>query len=58
MKKLLLGLGSIAAIAAPIAAVVSCGDDKPNSTPKTPEQKLLQQMVVKLLLQQLKPVEL
>ncbi|MCK5807057.1 MAG: hypothetical protein KAG91_01525 [Mycoplasmataceae bacterium] len=27
MKKLLLGLGSIAAVAAPIAAVVSCGDD-------------------------------
>ena len=27
MKKLLLGLGSVAAIAAPIAAVVSCGDD-------------------------------
>ena len=26
MKKLLLGLGSIAAVAAPIAAVVSCGD--------------------------------
>ena len=32
MKKLLLGLGSIAAIAAPIAAVVSCGDEK---TPPT-----------------------
>ena len=27
MKKLLLGLGSIAAVAAPIAAVVSCGDE-------------------------------
>lgn len=27
MKKLLLGLGSIASVIAPIAAVVSCGDD-------------------------------
>ena len=27
MKKLLLGLGSIAAVIAPVAAVISCGDD-------------------------------
>ncbi|MCK5807056.1 MAG: hypothetical protein KAG91_01520 [Mycoplasmataceae bacterium] len=34
MKKLLLGLGSIAAVAAPIAAVVSCGDEAtPNVKP-------------------------
>ncbi|MCK5806996.1 MAG: hypothetical protein KAG91_01205 [Mycoplasmataceae bacterium] len=32
MKKLLLGLGSVAAVAAPIALVVSCGDKAtPNS---------------------------
>ena len=31
MKKLLLGLGSIATIAAPIVAVVSCGDDNSNN---------------------------
>ena len=33
MKKLLLGLGSIASVVAPVAAVVSCGDD--STTPGT-----------------------
>ena len=34
MKKLLLGLGSIAAVTAPIVAVVSCGDDAPEKKEK------------------------
>ena len=37
MKKLLLGLGSIAAIAAPIAVVVSCSDDVTPKTPVSPQ---------------------
>ena len=34
MKKLLLGLGSIASVVAPVAAVISCGDDS-KTTPGT-----------------------
>jgi len=37
-KKLLLSLGSIAAIAAPVAVVVACGSDKDNTSPL--EQKI------------------
>jgi len=40
-KKLLLSLGSIAAIAAPVAAVVACG-----STKLTPDQKKLEEVKV------------
>ena len=32
MKKLLLGLGSIASVVAPVAAVISCGDDSKTNT--------------------------
>ena len=32
MKKLLLGLGSIASVVAPVAAVISCGDDSKTTT--------------------------
>ena len=35
MKKLLLGLGSIASVVAPVAAVISCGDDSITITPGT-----------------------
>ena len=35
MKKMILGLGSLAAIAAPVATVVACGDTK-SGTPGTP----------------------
>ena len=31
MKKLLLGLGAVATVVAPIVAVVSCADEKPKS---------------------------
>ena len=45
MKKILLAIGSLSAIAAPIVAVVSCGNDKKpgakhlaqNQNPKTEE---------------------
>ena len=33
MKKLLLGLGSIASVVAPVAAVISCGSDAKTDTP-------------------------
>ena len=35
MKKLLLGLGSIASVVAPLAAVISCGDDDKNTNAGT-----------------------
>ena len=35
MKKLLLGLGSIASVVAPLAAVISCGDDNKNTNAGT-----------------------
>lgn len=45
MKKLLLGLGSLAAVVSPIAAVVSCGSDKESTSTKqtAPETKTVAQ---------------
>ena len=49
MKKLLLGLGAVAAVAAPIATVVACGDNStpPKTNPPVEKQQVTTQAPAK-----------